>query len=78
MRGGNGFQLDLTHPTSPPDGSSNGTREFFDRETRGWRGACRGHDCTLAERHGFAGARSVGGLGGPVEAPHLAKSGCRV
>src|SRR6185436_9937440 len=26
---------------------------------------------TLAERHGYAGARSVGGLGGPGEAPHL-------
>src|SRR5512138_3222245 len=27
--------------------------------------------CTLAKRHGSAGARSVGGLGGPFEAPHV-------
>jgi hypothetical protein len=25
---------------------------------------------TLAERHGSAGARSAGGLGGPLGAPH--------
>src|SRR5262245_52987072 len=28
---------------------------------------------TSAKRHGFAGARSAGGLGGPLGAPHLTR-----
>src|SRR5262245_18119067 len=31
-------------------------------------------DFTLAKRHGSAGARSVGGLGGPFGAPHLTRA----
>src|SRR6185436_20891312 len=48
------------------------------------RGLCRaaGSGYTLAKRPGSAGARSVGGLGGPFEAPHLKKvrltGGCRL
>src|SRR5262245_14142364 len=36
---------------------------------------CRGRvpDCTLAKRHGSAGARSVGVIGGPLGAPYTVK-----